>query len=89
VISVPQWAHLDEKLFPRSQGAYAFIIECRTCGYEPDEQLVIPPGRCPKCSCFAWHRLPRPGMLGDVLLGESPEPATESVGELFSRSIRS
>jgi hypothetical protein len=73
VISVPRWTHLgtnlDEKFAPKPGGAYAYIIECRTCGYEPDEQVVIPPWRCPKCSCFTWHRLPRPGMLCDKVLG--------------------
>ena len=70
VISHPQWTHLNEHLIPKPEGANAYIIECPTCGYEPDEQVVMRPIRCPKCHSFTWHRLPRPGMLADKLIGE-------------------
>lgn len=40
-----------------------FIVECRRCGFEPQEQTVMPRGLCPKCYGWAWHRLPRPGHL--------------------------
>jgi hypothetical protein len=68
VIGHPQWTHLDERFAPK--GANAYIIECPTCGYEPDEQVVMRPVRCPKCHSFTWHRVPRPGMLADILVGE-------------------
>jgi len=67
MISNPHWIHEVAKV-PCEAGA--FIIECPTCGYEPDEQLVVRPIRCPKCHGFAWHRIPRPGMLADRVLGQ-------------------
>jgi hypothetical protein len=41
----------------------ATYIECRTCGFEPAEQLSLPRGRCPKCYSNTWERLVRPGSL--------------------------
>ena len=72
--AVPQWSHWDAKP-PRVS---AYIIECPTCSYEPDAQVLIPLTRCPKCGCFAWRRLPRPGMLGDKILAHRQIPAPEN-----------
>jgi len=40
-----------------------FIIECRTCGFEPDDQDSLPYCPCPRCHASTWRRLPRPGAL--------------------------
>ena len=85
MISHPQWTHLNEHLAPRPKSSGAFIIECPTCGYEPDEQLVLRPMRCPKCHCFTWHRVPRPGMLADKLIGEPT--ADQHAAHLHQRAL--
>jgi hypothetical protein len=36
-------------------------IECRLCGYEPEDQVSMPRHRCPKCHNWTWWRLVRPG----------------------------
>jgi hypothetical protein len=36
------------------------IVQCRCCGFEPDE-AVVPPPICPKCHGRSWERIPRPG----------------------------
>ena len=70
MISHPQWTTANNNVAAKPDGATAFIIECPTCGYEPDEQLLMRPMRCPKCHRFSWHRIPRPGMLADRLVGQ-------------------
>ena len=35
-------------------------VECRCCGFEP-ENAVVPPRICPKCHSRAWERFARPG----------------------------
>lgn len=37
-----------------------FRVECRCCGFEP-EDVVVPPKICPKCHSRAWERTARPG----------------------------
>ena len=39
------------------------IIECHTCGYEPEDQDSMPVNRCPRCFASTFRRLPRPGAL--------------------------
>jgi rubrerythrin len=56
-----QFATFDPHQSPL--GAVAvFSLQCRCCGYEPDES-VSPPKRCPKCSSDAWERFARPGSI--------------------------
>jgi hypothetical protein len=60
VISEPRWYHDSGPA--RAAGATpAFLIECRTCGFEPENQNSIFLGPCPKCFCSTWRRVPRPG----------------------------
>jgi hypothetical protein len=70
MISHPQWMGHEPYVADARAGAY--IIECPTCGYEPEEQVRLLPMRCPKCHAFTWHRLPRPGMLGGRALAIPP-----------------
>ncbi len=49
---------LSKRLFP-------FHLECRSCGYEPEDVVVAPRHRCPKCGGTAWERSTRPGSLLD------------------------
>lgn len=66
MISNPHWSLEQPAPHPSTD---SYIVECATCGYEPEEQLLIRPVRCPKCHCFTWHRIPRPGMLAGRMVG--------------------
>src|SRR5688500_10263595 len=47
-------------------------VECRTCAFEPADQMLLPESPCPKCRSTSWLRLFRPGGL---LIGTSdPRP---------------
>lgn len=37
-------------------------LECRCCGYEPNN-TVVAPVRCPKCHASCWQRFSIPGSL--------------------------
>jgi Zn finger protein HypA/HybF involved in hydrogenase expression len=39
-----------------------FQIQCRSCGYEP-EDTVVAPKICPKCHSESWERFARPGSI--------------------------
>jgi len=39
-----------------------FRLECRSCGYEPDD-VVTAPRLCPKCHANSWERTTRPGSI--------------------------
>ena len=39
-----------------------FTVQCRQCGFEPEECLVPPPV-CPKCHGQSWERFTKPGSL--------------------------
>ena len=39
-----------------------FTLQCRQCGYEPDD-TVTAPKICPKCHGDAWERFARPGSI--------------------------
>lgn len=39
-----------------------FQVQCRCCGYEP-ENAVVPPKICPKCHSQSWERFARPGSI--------------------------
>ena len=39
-----------------------FQLQCRCCGYEP-EDVVVPPRVCPKCHAESWERFARPGSI--------------------------
>ena len=45
-----------------SQRAAIFTLQCRSCGYEP-EDTVIAPKVCPKCHGESWERYARPGSI--------------------------
>ena len=39
-----------------------FQLQCRSCGYEPDDSDVAPKV-CPKCRGQKWERFARPGSI--------------------------
>jgi hypothetical protein len=39
-----------------------FTLQCRSCGYEPDD-VVTAPRLCPKCHANSWERFTRPGSI--------------------------
>ena len=39
-----------------------FSIQCRACGYEP-EDTVVAPRVCPKCHSKSWERYAKPGSI--------------------------
>lgn len=39
-----------------------FQIQCRSCGYEP-EDVVVAPRLCPKCHAQSWERYAKPGSI--------------------------
>jgi uncharacterized OB-fold protein len=39
-----------------------FRIQCRSCGYEPDDAMVTP-RTCPKCHGDSWERFAQPGSI--------------------------
>lgn len=47
-------------------------IECRTCAFEPEDQLELPRTPCPKCRSNAWRRSFPPGAL--LLGAQEPRP---------------
>src|ERR671912_1151783 len=62
-----------------SVGTY---VECRMCGFEPAEQLLLPRGRCPKCCSDTWRRSLRPGtLLAEACEGRSIEPVNGAEGD--------
>ena len=42
--------------------AMVFQVQCRMCGFEP-EDILHPPRICPKCHSEAWERFARPGSI--------------------------
>jgi len=40
-----------------------FFIECRRCGFEPDNQTSLPSQACPKCHSDTCRRVLRPRSL--------------------------
>ncbi len=41
-----------------------FQLQCRCCGYEPEDPVVAP-RVCPKCHSTSWERFARPGSILD------------------------
>lgn len=41
-----------------------FQLQCRSCGFEPDDSVVAP-RNCPKCHSNVWERFARPGSILD------------------------
>jgi len=39
-----------------------FRLQCRSCGFEPDDVVTIPRA-CPKCHAQSWERFTRPGSI--------------------------
>ena len=39
-----------------------FTLQCRACGFEPDD-AVVAPRACPKCHSKSWERFARPGSI--------------------------
>ena len=67
VVSSDQvWANGEFPTYdPFSQGtqrAAMFVIQCRLCGFEPEDAVVAPPV-CPKCHGQSWERFAKPGSL--------------------------
>ena len=44
------------------QTVAVFRMQCRSCGFEPDDTVVAPP-LCPKCHSKSWERYTRPGSI--------------------------
>lgn len=45
-----------------TQRAAIFTLQCRLCGFEP-EDVVVAPRTCPKCHGQSWERFARPGSI--------------------------
>lgn len=69
-IKHPQSADPNHLAAARPEKLSVYMIECSSCGFEPDEQLFLRPARCPKCHRYAWRQLPRPGKLAVRPAGE-------------------
>jgi hypothetical protein len=50
--------------FAASTRVAVFTIQCRACGFEPDD-VVTPPKTCPKCHSKSWERFAKPGSILD------------------------
>jgi hypothetical protein len=62
--------------WPAGKPSLGTYVECRMCGFEPAEQLLLPRGRCPKCHSDTWRRSVRPGtLLAEASEVRSAEPA--------------
>ena len=60
--------------WPVGRPSVGTYVECRMCGFEPAEQLLLPRGRCPKCRSDTWRRSIRPGtLLAEASGGHFPE----------------
>ena len=44
------------------QRVTVFQLQCRCCGYEPEDPVVAPK-TCPKCHGQSWERFARPGSI--------------------------
>ena len=44
------------------QKVMIFLMQCRCCGYEP-EDVIVAPKVCPKCHGEAWERFAKPGSI--------------------------
>jgi len=42
--------------------AFPYRLQCRACGFEPEDPIVAPP-RCPKCASSSWERFAYPRSL--------------------------
>lgn len=42
--------------------AVIFQLQCRSCGFEPDD-VVVAPKVCPKCHGESWERFAIPGSI--------------------------
>jgi hypothetical protein len=59
-----------------SGAARMSYVECCTCGFEPEEQSMLPRTACPKCHAETWRRSFTPGAL---LLGLARSQPSASV----------
>jgi rubrerythrin len=51
--------------FARSEARVGvFTLQCRSCGYEPEEVVQVPQV-CPKCHSKSWERFAKPGSILD------------------------
>jgi hypothetical protein len=48
----------------KSASVAMFQLQCRSCGFEP-ENAVVAPRFCPKCHSNSWERYTRPGSILD------------------------
>lgn len=47
---------------PVHQPVAVFQLQCRCCGFEPEDSVVAP-RMCPKCHSQSWERFARPGSI--------------------------
>lgn len=45
-----------------SERQNVFKLQCRCCGFEPEDPVVAP-RICPKCHSAAWERYAKPGSI--------------------------
>jgi hypothetical protein len=57
------WQKLASEETPKQ--AFPFTLQCRSCGFEPDDQVIAPRHKCPKCAASSWERYTKPGSLLD------------------------
>ena len=62
--STGHFATYDPCQHGASQRVMVFQLQCRSCGFEP-EDVVSAPRLCPKCHSAAWERFTRPGSILD------------------------
>jgi predicted Zn-ribbon and HTH transcriptional regulator len=48
--------------FHAPQRVSVFQLQCRSCGFEPEDSVVAP-RLCPKCRSEAWERFAKPGII--------------------------
>jgi hypothetical protein len=59
------WSSITETSTPlteRARTSHPFQLQCRACGFEPEDQIIAP-RYCPKCASSSWERFPKPGGL--------------------------
>jgi hypothetical protein len=78
------WSSIAQKstsMVERARLSHPFQLQCRTCGFEPENQ-IIPPRRCPKCASSTWERFPKPGGLLANVSAMDPWPESEEDDDL-------
>lgn len=70
-----------DRFSARLQRTAVFQLQCRRCGYEPDD-VITSPRRCPKCHGQSWERYPRPGGVLHTLVAGCSSDGRSGTTEL-------